>query len=123
MPEYSRPLGDAVKRARISMKLTQNEVAESIDVDARTILNIENYKGNPKMEVLYPLIRSLKIDSQEIFYPEVDRQSIALAQLRTIIEGCTEQEATVIIPAVQSIIDILRSVDTIPIKKEPASSD
>ena len=28
MPEYSRPLGDAVKRARGKLGLTQNEVAD-----------------------------------------------------------------------------------------------
>ena len=50
MPEYSRPLGDAVKRAREKMGFTQNEVAEKADIDVRTVLNIENYRGNPKME-------------------------------------------------------------------------
>ena len=61
MQEYSRPLGDAVKRARGKLGLTQNEVADAADIDVRTVLNIENYKGNPKMEVLYPLVRALKI--------------------------------------------------------------
>ena len=58
MSEYSRSLGDAVKRAREKSGLTQNKVAEIVDIDSCTILNIENYKGNPKMEVLYPLIRA-----------------------------------------------------------------
>ena len=43
MLEYVRSLGDAVKNARIELGLTQNEVADKIDVDVRTILNIENY--------------------------------------------------------------------------------
>ena len=47
MHDYSRPLGDAVKRARGKLNLTQNEVADLADVDVRTVLNIENYKGNP----------------------------------------------------------------------------
>ena len=65
MPEYSHPLGDAVKRARGKIGLTQNEVADLANVDVRTVLNIENYKGNPKMEVLYPLVRALKIDARD----------------------------------------------------------
>ena len=69
MPEYSRPLGDAVKRARGKLDLTQNEVADKINVDVRTVLNIENYKGNPKMEVLFPLVRDFNIDAREIFNP------------------------------------------------------
>ena len=67
MPEYSRPLGDSVKRARGKLGLTQNEVADLIDIDVRTVLNIENYKGNPKLHILYPLIRFLKIDAREVF--------------------------------------------------------
>ena len=41
MPEYSHPLGDAVKRARGKLGLTQNEVADAADIDVRTVLNIE----------------------------------------------------------------------------------
>ena len=69
MQVYSKPLGDAVKRARGEQNLTQSQVAEAANIDVRTVLNIENYKGNPKMEVLYPLVRVLKMDSREIFYP------------------------------------------------------
>lgn len=67
MHEYSRPLGDAIKRSRGKLGLTQSEVADKVDIDVRTVLNIENYKGNPKMEVLYPLVRALEIDAREIF--------------------------------------------------------
>ena len=66
MPEYSRILGDVVKVARGKSGLTQAEVAVAIHRDTRTVLNIENYKGNPKLEVLYPLVRTLKIDEKEV---------------------------------------------------------
>lgn len=89
MSDYAHTLGDAVKRARGKSGLTQSEVADAANVDVRTVLNIENYKGNPKMEVLYPLIRVLKIDTKEVFYPEMQRESPALSQLRLLIEDCT----------------------------------
>lgn len=109
MSDYSRPLGDTVKQVRTRLKLTQYEIAELIDVDSRTILNIENYKGNPKMEVLYPLIRTLKVDAREIFTPEILRDSPSLRQLRILIEDCDEQEAAAIIPAIRAILEVLRS--------------
>ena len=104
MPEYSRPLGDAIKRARGKMGLTQNEVADAADIDVRTVLNIENYKGNPKLEILYPLVRTLKIDAREIFNPEMKRESPALRQLRLLIEDCSEEEAAAIIPVFSSVL-------------------
>ena len=115
MPEYSKPLGDVIKSARKRMDLTQNEVADSIDVDVRTIINIENYKGNPKLEVLYPLIRSLKIDPREIFYPEMQRESPALRQLRLLVEDCSEEEAATVIPVLQAVISALRDKNAMPI--------
>ena len=116
MPEYSRPLGDAVKRARGKLGLTQNEVADAIDVDARTVLNIENYKGNPKMEVLFPLVRALKIDAREIFNPEMRRESPALRQLRLLIEECSEGKAAAIIPVFQAVLNALRDKNATPIE-------
>lgn len=116
MPEYSRPLGDSVKRARGKLGLTQNEVADLIDIDVRTLLNIENYKGNPKMEVLFPLVRALKIDSREIFNPEMQRDLPALNHLRLLVEDCSEKEAETIIPIFSAVLSALRSQDGIDIK-------
>ena len=109
MQEYSWPLGDAVKRARGELGLTQNQVADAADIDVRTVLNIENYKGNPKMEVLFPLIRALKMDSREIFHPEILRESPAIRRLRFLIEECSEEEAEALVPAIESILSVLRS--------------
>lgn len=108
MHDFSRPLGDAVKRARGKLDLTQNEVADAADIDVRTVLNIENYKGNPKMEVLYPLVRTLQIDAREIFNPEMVRESPALRQLRLLIEDCSEEEAAAIIPVFHAVLAALR---------------
>lgn len=116
MSDYSRPLGDAIKRARGKLSLTQSEVANAANIDVRTVLNIENYKGNPKMEVLYPLVRALKIDAREIFNPEMQRESPSLRQLRLLIEECSEEEAAVLIPVFQAMLSALRDKDTYLIK-------
>ena len=116
MPDYTRPLGDAVKRARGRLDLTQSEVAEAADVDVRTVLNIENYEGNPKLEVLYPLVRTLKIDAREIFNPEMRRETPELRQLRLLIEDCSEEEVAFLISVFQSILNALRNKNATPIE-------
>ena len=107
MLDYSHPLGDAVKRARGELGLTQREVADKVDIDVRTVLNIENYKGNPKLIVLFPLIRALKIDAREVFNPEMQRESPALRQLRLLIEECSEEDAATLIPVIESVLKAL----------------
>lgn len=116
MQEFSRPLGDVVKRARGELDLTQAQVASRIDKDTRTIMNIENYKGNPKMEVLFPLIRTLKIDPREIFNPEMQRESPAIRQLRFLIEDCAEHEAAALLPIIDAVLSALRVDNTVKIE-------
>lgn len=70
---------------------------------------------NPKLEVLYPLIRSLKNDAREIFYPEMQRESPALRQLRLLVEDCSEEEAATIITVLQSVVAALRDKNATPI--------
>lgn len=120
MSEYSRPLGDTVKKARKKMGLTQNQVAIMTDSDERTIMNIEKYKANTTMEVLYPLIRTLRIDPRDIFCPEMDKESPAHYQLQLLINYCSEEEAATLIPVCQAVISVLRAKDGIPIKEKRA---
>lgn len=116
MQDYSHPLGDAVKIARSELGLTQEQVASQINADARTIMNIENYKGNPKLKTLFPLIRTLKIDAREIFNPEMQRKSPAIRQLRFLIEECSEQEAAALLPVIQSVLSTLRAKEATKIE-------
>lgn len=112
MQEFSQPLGDAVKKARCALALTQSQLAEDIGIDPRTILNIENYKGNPKMKVLYPLVRTLRIDPAEVFYPENECETSSLTQLRFLLQTCTENEAAVLIPMIDVVLRVLRKSDS-----------
>lgn len=109
MKEFSEPLATAIKRVRCALHLTQNQLAEKVGIDPRTILNIENCKGNPKMEVLYPLVRFLKIDANEIFFPEERRDTPAFTQLQLVISDCSEEEAAHLIPILQAVLAALRS--------------
>ena len=109
MFDYSHALGDAIKRARGRLGLTQRQVAEMAEIDVRTVLNIENYKGNPKMQVLYSLIRAMNMDAREVFNPEMQLDSPALRQLRMMVESCSEEEAEAIIPILQTVLSTLRN--------------
>ncbi len=120
MSEFSHPLGDTVKKARKKMGLTQNQVAVLTNSDERTIMNIENYKANTTMEVLYPLIRTLQIDPRDIFCPEMDKESPAHYQLQLLINNCSEEEAAALIPVCQAVISTLRANAGIPIKEKRA---
>lgn len=109
MFDFSRNLGDLVKRAREAMGISQVDLSNALGVDSRTILNMENYRGNPKLCILYPLVRFLKIDARELFYPEIRRETQSIRVLRLMVEDCSEQEAAALIPILQAGLNILRT--------------
>ncbi len=115
IPEYARILGDVIKTEREAASFTQAELAEKTGIDSRTILNIENYHGNPKMQVLYPLIRALGIDANKIFYSCEGKSSTKLYKLELLLANCSEKEIEALIPVCTSVINAIRSKEPVTV--------
>ena len=109
MQEFAYTLGNVVKQARLGQKLTQLEVAERIQADERTILNIEHYKGNPKMEILWALISVLGIDANAVFFPEKDHENSDMKRLQLLLEDCSDEEVSMMLSICESVLDVFRS--------------
>lgn len=109
MPEYSQRLADAIKNTRLELGMTQEEVAEKSCTDVRTIINMEMGRGNPKLKTLYTVIRALKMDAREIFDDDPQIDSPTIRHLRTIFDECSEEEATTLLPVIETVLNALRS--------------
>lgn len=111
MLNYAEILGDIVKKARLELKLTQSAVADQVDVDVRTVMHIENHKGNPKMEVLFPLIRALKIDPSTIFYPEMEHNSSGVGRMNQLLSKCSDEEVEALLVVCETVLSAIRSTN------------
>ena len=107
--EWLENFGEIVRKARLRLHMTQEEVGEAVGVDKRTIHNIEHGVSNPRLKVLYPLIRLLSIDPKLAFYPERRQESPAYRQLQQMIEGCSEKEISTLLIVVRDILEARRS--------------
>lgn len=121
MRDFSRPLADAVRDARVKMNLTQEKVAELVDTNTKTISSIENKRSNTRMETLYPLIRLLRIDANEIFYSEMIKDSSAKHQLRVLIDDCSDEEAAALLTTSEAILKVLREKRALPVEEKSLS--
>lgn len=88
----TKVLGSLVRQAREDAHLTQAEAGKIAGLSQRTILDIEQGRGNPKLDVLVALTTGLGIDPALLFgitredSPEKER-------LLLEITSCTENEA------------------------------
>ena len=55
------------------------------------------------MEVLFPLIRALKIDPWKVFYPEWNDQNAAFRQMQLLLKECSEEEIEVLLPVCKTV--------------------
>ena len=111
MHDIKQILAIAVREARTELGLSQEKLAETLNMGTRTILNIEAGRGNPKYDKLYPLITYLKIPADKIFYPANANQQPNLQKLLTLLNDCTEQEAADLLPMVRYLLDLLHKQD------------
>lgn len=109
MHDYVKTLGTVIRKAREDQGLSQASLAEKLGIDVRTIINIENFRGNPKFEVLYPLVTTLRIPADKIFYPGSDALGDAKQQLLWELRSCSEKEANALLPAIRYITELIRN--------------
>lgn len=102
-------LGDVVKATRKSRHLSQEALAERIGVCKRTIIDIESNTGNPKFEILYSLVRELRLPLYQVFYPELKENMELKSLLIEELSSCSEYEMKIILPVIKSLRDTLQS--------------
>jgi len=65
-----RPIGLAIKEARMNQGLTREQVGSIIKIDPRYLTNIENQGQQPSLHVLYQLVTLLNVSLDSFFLHE-----------------------------------------------------
>lgn len=107
MNQKENALGKVVRAARKNRNLSQEALAERIGVCKRTIIDIENNTGNPKFEVLCPLVRELNLPLYQVFYPEVIENIELKSMILQELNCCSEQEMKIILSIVKGLHSVL----------------
>ena len=114
MDKIRENLGIVVREAREKTGLTQSELSEKLGLGDKTILNIENFRGNPKFDSLYPLVNFLKIPGDKLFYPELKDDEPNKHQLLLEIQSCNDREAAELLRVTRYMLEY--SANAIPIQ-------
>ena len=89
-------LGDIVKTARLKVGITNEALAERLNVSERYLYRIENKGQKPSFNVLYQLIRELNIVPEEIFYPEKPSKDSEVEEILRMLSACDERSLEVV---------------------------
>jgi len=101
-------VADWVKEKRLKRNFSQSTLGKKVGVGKRTIMDIESHLANPKFQILYGLVRELKIPIYQIFYPEIPEEFEERTILFKEIQDCSDKEMKIILPMVRELREVLR---------------
>lgn len=77
MQDYLDRLGKEISAKRKSLNLTQQQVADKLNMSVRTIIQIENGNSNPKFETIVLVARELNISLDSVVFPNANPNPVA----------------------------------------------
>ena len=110
MQKSYQALGNLVREAREKRGLTQVELAEIAGVADKTIQNIENYRGNPRFNVLIQIIQTLNIPADLIFHPGESDPTDTVEFFISEFGKCDNHNRRFVSSMVRSLFDGLRKL-------------
>ena len=97
MSVENRQLGDAIRSARMRKGLTQEALAELLDVTLIHLKNIEGSRRKPSVPLLFRMMEILDFSVDALVFPDRERAVLHM-------DGLTEEEAG----AVERLVDVMR---------------
>jgi len=70
MNTENRVLGEAIRKARMRKGLTQERLAEMLDITPIHLKNIEGSRRKPSVPLLFQMMRLLDFSVDELVFPE-----------------------------------------------------
>jgi DNA-binding XRE family transcriptional regulator len=92
-----KPIGQAIKKARISKGMTRDELARIVDYDPRHLQAIENEGQHPSLELFIQLITLFDVSVDEYIFPnkEVKKSSVR-RRIDARLDNLNDRELSVI---------------------------
>ncbi len=88
-------LGEKIRRIRKQRGLTQEQLAEMIDITSRNLSNIELGISFPKSETLEKILKSLRITTQDLFANEhIKSNQELLEEIHKLLETAKNDNST-----------------------------
>jgi len=89
-------LCSTIKVARMAKRMTQEELAEKIEITAKHMSQIESGRSAPSLKALYLLAKTLNFSVDDVFFPESSNGAELRRKVERRLRECTESELHII---------------------------
>ncbi|MDR3643879.1 MAG: helix-turn-helix transcriptional regulator [Clostridia bacterium] len=103
-------LGHRIREYRTRLKITQEFLAEKLDLSAVYISQIENGARKPSLATVFRIARFLNVSMDDLFADSIKSQDIdRLYELTTMLSTRTDTEVEFVTAIVRAMLDHLKN--------------
>ena len=102
--EY-RQLGLRIAYYRKLRGLTQEQLADIIGRDTRTVMYHENDGQHPSLDIFYQLATMFDLSVDEYFYPDMSADEAAKKRINILLNSLSENELRLVEGIINAIIE------------------
>lgn len=104
MPTTKELLGMRIREVRKGRGLSQEQLAERVDVDPRFVSRIELGKAAPSLETMDAIANALGVEIRDLFeFSHLTGQTAGIEQLETLLEGLDDKTRDLTFRIVKSV--------------------
>ena len=98
-------IGERIREARTAKGLTQEQLADIIGRDTRTVMYHENDGQHPSLDIFYQLATMFDLSVDEYFYPDMSADEAAKKRINIQLNSLSENELRLIEGIINTIIE------------------
>jgi len=97
-------LGTAIRKARLAKGITQEQLAELVNITPTHEKHIESAHRLPSVEVLFSIAQALDLSLDNIVFPEQSVTSERVNEIQVMLNQCDERELHVLLDVARSLV-------------------
>ncbi len=97
-------LGNAIRRARLDMQLSQEELAEMVGITVTHLKHLESEHRKPSIEVLFRLTETLHISLDNLLTPKQNERELLLQEANLRLNQCSSYEIKLAIALLDAML-------------------
>lgn len=98
-------LGARIKEIRKKREMSQEQLAEKIDVDPKHLSRIEVGRGYPSLDALENIASALNVEMKELFeFQHLDSADEVEKAVESLFKSANEQEKRVVLKLLRALV-------------------
>ena len=96
-------LSDNIRKYRKAKHLSQEQLAELVDISVTHMSHIETGNTKLSLQVLVDLARVLEVQTDDLLFEQKSNKASALTDLSETLDACSTQQVRIIVDTVKAL--------------------